>query len=87
MSRARLWLCTISLFVVAAAAYSGGRANGKADRRNVTITLRNEAREAVIRWHAEFAWIKKIEGPGFKAAGNEVAIESLEIAHEGFKVQ
>jgi phage tail-like protein len=61
--------------------------NGQADRRNVTITLRNEAREAVLRWHAENAWIKKIEGPSFKAAGNEVAIESLEIIHEGLTVE
>ncbi len=61
--------------------------NGKVDRRNVTITLRNEAREAVMRWHADAAWIKKIEGPSFKAAGNEVAIESLEIIHEGLTVE
>jgi phage tail-like protein len=61
--------------------------NGKVDRRNVTITLLNEAREAVIRWHAESAWIKKIEGPSFKAAGNEVAVESIEIIHEGLTVE
>ena len=37
--------------------------NGVADRRNVTIMLMNEAREPVLRWHAENAWINKIEGP------------------------
>jgi phage tail-like protein len=57
--------------------------NGVQDRRNVTITLRNEQRQAVMRWHAENCWIKKIEGPTFKGAGNEVAMESVEIIHEG----
>ena len=47
--------------------------NGVADRRNVTIILMNEERQPVMRWHAENAWINKIEGPSFKASGNEVA--------------
>jgi phage tail-like protein len=62
-------------------------ANGVADRRNVTITLLNEERQAVIRWHAENAWINKIEGPSFKASANEVAIESVELIHEGLTME
>src|SRR5439155_19721547 len=31
--------------------------NGIDDRRNVTVVLLNERREAVLRWHAENAWI------------------------------
>jgi phage tail-like protein len=61
--------------------------NGIQDRRNVTITLRNEKRTAVMRWHLEKAWIKKIEGPSFKAAGNEVAMESVEFVHEGITAE
>lgn len=61
--------------------------NGVADRRNVTIVLKNEQRQAVMRWHAEEAWVNKIEGPGFKASGNEVAMESVEIVHEGLTVE
>jgi phage tail-like protein len=57
--------------------------NGIADRRNVTIVLMNEAREPVLRWHAENAWINKIEGPAFKASSNDVAMESVELVHEG----
>src|SRR3954462_579685 len=49
--------------------------NGQPDRRNVTIVLMNEARQPVLRWHAENAWLNKIEGPTFKASGNEIAIE------------
>lgn len=61
--------------------------NGIADRRNVTIVLMNEAREPVMRWHAENAWINKIEGPAFKASGNEVAMESMELVHEGLTLE
>lgn len=61
--------------------------NGVADRRNVTIILMDEARVPVIRWHAENAWVNKIEGPSFKASGNEIAIESVELVHEGLTIE
>lgn len=61
--------------------------NGQPDRRNVTIVLMNEARKEVMRWHAENAWINKIEGPALKAAGNEVAVESVELVHEGLTIE
>jgi phage tail-like protein len=57
-------------------------AGGQPDRRNVTITLLDEAHRPVMRWHAEAAWINKIEGPSMNATGNEVAIESMELVHE-----
>lgn len=65
----------------------GNIMNGQPDRRNVTIVLMNEAREPVLRWHAENAWINKIEGPAFKASGNEVAMESVELVHEGLTLE
>jgi phage tail-like protein len=61
--------------------------NGQPDRRDVTIVLLNEARQAVLRWHAENAWINKIEGPSLKAAGNEIAMESVELVHEGLTIE
>jgi len=61
--------------------------NGVPDRRNVTIVLMNERREAVLRWHAENAWINKIEGPALKAASNDVAMESVELVHEGLTLE
>ena len=61
--------------------------NGTPDRRNVTIVLMNEAHQPVLRWHAENAWVNKIEGPSFKAAGNEVAMESVELVHEGLTIE
>ena len=62
-------------------------ANGQPDRRNVTIVLMNEARQPVLRWHAENAWVNKIEGPSFKASGNEIAMESVELVHEGLTIE
>jgi phage tail-like protein len=61
--------------------------NGLPDRRNVTIVLMNERREPVLRWHAENAWINKIEGPAMKASSNDVAMESVELVHEGLTLE
>jgi len=62
-------------------------ASGQDDRRNGSVILRNEARKDVMRWNFENAWINKIEGPSMKAAGNEVAIESMELCHEGLSFE
>jgi phage tail-like protein len=60
---------------------------GADDRRTVTITLHNEARSPVLSWMAENAWIVSLMGPGFNALGNEVAIESLELAVEMITIE
>jgi phage tail-like protein len=61
--------------------------NGIPDRRNVTIVLMNEQRQPMLRWHAENAWLNKIEAPSLKASGNEVAMESVELIHEGLTIE
>jgi phage tail-like protein len=61
--------------------------DGNNDRRNVTITLLNEEHQDVLSWHLDNAWLKKIEGPSFKASGNEIAIESVELIHEGLSIE
>lgn len=61
--------------------------NGVPDRRNGSIILMDEERNDVMRWSVENAWINKIEGPGFNASGNEVAIETVEIVHEGLALE
>jgi phage tail-like protein len=65
----------------------GRIANGEPDRRNGSVVLLNEAHVAVMRWNFENAWINKIEGPSLKASGNEVAIESMELCHEGLTLE
>ncbi|MGD8777793.1 MAG: phage tail protein [Ignavibacteria bacterium] len=59
----------------------------KVERRDLTISLLNENHEPVMTWKAVSAFPVKIEGPGLKATGNEVAIESIEVAHEGLTIE
>jgi phage tail-like protein len=59
--------------------------DGTPDRRNVTITLLDEQRNPVQRWRLRNAWPAKLDFSRLQALGNEVAIETLELAHEGFE--
>jgi phage tail-like protein len=61
--------------------------DGKTQRRSGTVTLLDEARKPAIRWNFREAWPRKLDGPTFNAKTNEVAIETLEIAHEGLVVE
>jgi len=54
-------------------------------RKNIAIILMNEEGEDVNRWEFTNAWAKKYKAPDLNAKGNEVAIETLEIVHEGMK--
>ncbi|MEQ8279486.1 MAG: phage tail protein [Deltaproteobacteria bacterium] len=65
----------------------GNVANGLDDRRNGTITLKNEAHVPVMRWNFENAWLNKIEGPSLNATGNDVAVETIELCHEGLTME
>jgi len=57
--------------------------NGKADRRNGSIILLDMEGNEKVRWNFINAWPTKWDGPDFNAKGNEVAIETLELANEG----
>jgi phage tail-like protein len=57
--------------------------DGKTQRKNGSIILMNEAGEEKLRWNFREAWLTKWSGPTFNATGNEVAIETIEIVHEG----
>jgi len=61
--------------------------DGVTQRKAGSITLLNEAREPVLRWNFKEGWPSKWEGPAMKATGNEIAIETLEIAHEGLELE
>ncbi|MEL6405427.1 MAG: phage tail protein [Chloroflexota bacterium] len=62
-----------------------GGGSTSVDRRNITISLYDDAGEKKVTWELVDAWPVKYTGPDFNATGNAVAIESLEIAHEGVK--
>lgn len=55
-------------------------------RRDVSIKLLNEAHEPIRVWRIKNAWPCKISSADLKADGNEVAIETLELAHEGITI-
>jgi len=57
------------------------------ERRDVTISLLNEEHTPVVVWKVKNAWPTKIQSTDLKADGNEVAIESLELVHEGLTIQ
>jgi phage tail-like protein len=53
-------------------------------RKNVSIILIDEAGKDKARWNIVQAWPTKYDPADFNAKTNDVAIETLEIAHEGF---
>jgi len=52
----------------------------------VTISLLDEAGSPTMVWTLENAWPTKITGTDLKSEGNEVAVESIEIVHEGLTI-
>ena len=59
----------------------------KVERRNVTVSLLNEQHEPVMVWKIVEAWPAKVAGTDLKADGNEIAVETVELAHEGITIQ
>lgn len=57
------------------------------ERRDIIISLLNEEHAPVFVWKIKNAWPTKITSTDLKADGNEVAIETLEIAHEGITIE
>jgi phage tail-like protein len=60
--------------------------DGKTQRTSGTITLLDEARQPALRWNFRQGWPSKWEGPALNGKTSEVAIEMLEIAHEGLEL-
>ena len=61
--------------------------DGAIQRRNVSITLLDEGRNPVQRWVLRDAWPAKLDYSRLEALGNEVGIETLELAYEGFETE
>jgi phage tail-like protein len=59
---------------------------GKGTRKNLSIVLMDDTGAESLRWNLSNCWPTKWTGPSFDATANEVAIESLEIAHEGISL-
>jgi phage tail-like protein len=67
------WLNTVSL--------------SKIERRDVIISLLNDNHEPVFVWKIKNAWPTKVTAPDLKSDANEVAIETVELAHEGLFIE
>lgn len=59
---------------------------GSVDRREGAIIMRDEERNEVMRWKFVRGWACKYTGPSLKADSSAVAIETIEICHEGMQV-
>src|SRR5215475_2417674 len=77
---------------IAAAAFAectgiGSETDGQVSRRTVAITLLDGTGAPVMRWTLRDAWPVKLEGPSLNARGNDVALETIELAHEGLHLE
>jgi phage tail-like protein len=57
------------------------------ERRDITISLLNEAHEPVVVWKVKNAWPTKVTSTDLNASGNETAIETLVLTHEGLTME
>ncbi|MFM2483677.1 phage tail protein [Celerinatantimonas yamalensis] len=55
-------------------------------RTAVTINLLDEAGSPVMSWKLKNAWPTKVTGTDLKSDGNEVAVETIELVHEGLEI-
>jgi conserved hypothetical phage tail region protein len=56
--------------------------DGNVERKNGSVVLLDRGGQEKARWNFFNAWVTKWTGPDFKAESGDVAIETLELAHE-----
>ncbi len=61
--------------------------DGQLLRRDVVVTLEDEQRQPVQRWLLRGAWPAKYDPSDLNAKGNEVLIETIELAVESIDVE
>jgi phage tail-like protein len=61
--------------------------DGAYERRTVVVVLLDEARDPVASWRFRNAWPAAYRPSPLNARGNDVAVETLELAHEGFELE
>ncbi len=60
--------------------------SGEVERRTGSIVILNESRQPAARYLIKEAWPCRYAGPELSAGSSEVAIESIEICHEGLEL-
>jgi phage tail-like protein len=56
------------------------------ERQTIVINLLDEAGAPTMIWTLTNAWPTKITGTDMKSDGNEIAVETIEVAHEGLTI-
>jgi len=67
--------------------FQEGDKTGSKYRRTITISLLDENHKPVFVWNLTNAWPSKVQSTDLKADANEVAIETMEIVHEGLTIE
>ena len=57
------------------------------ERRDITVSLLNEEHMPVVVWKIKNAWPTKVTSTDLNSTGNEVAIETLVLSHEGLTME
>ncbi|MEZ4445171.1 MAG: phage tail protein [Polyangiaceae bacterium] len=60
-------------------------ADGNIERKNGSIVLLDRKGDEVARWNFDRAWPTKWDGPDLNGESNDLAIEMIELAHEGIR--
>jgi len=60
--------------------------NGDIQRLDISILVLDELRDEQVRYNLAAAWPAKWMGPELKASASEIAVETIEISHEGVGV-
>lgn len=55
-------------------------------RKTITVKLLDEGGEPTMVWTLSNAWPTKITATDLKSDGNEIVVETMEIAHEGLVI-
>jgi phage tail-like protein len=58
---------------------------GNVQRKNGSIIVLDLEGQEKVRWNFFQAWPSKWDGPDMTAKGNDISIETLELAHEGIE--
>jgi len=61
-------------------------AAGQFEHKNATIVISDQRSQVIARYTLTNAWPTKWSAPDFDATSNDVAIETIEIAHEGLRL-
>lgn len=59
---------------------------GNADRRDISIVLLDYTGQEKVRWNLSNCWPTTWHAPDLNATSDEVAVETLELVHEGITV-